>query len=1120
MRLGVDTGGTFTDLVAEDGRIVKVPTTAADPSQGVAEGIALMGDETPGVLAHGTTVATNALLERRGANVALVTTAGFKDVIEIGRQDRPSLYDAFVDRPEPLVTRRHRLEVTERVAPDGTVVAAPGPVPEIPDDVAAVAVSLLHSDLHPAHEQAVATELRARGLDVTASHEVAPEFREYERTVTTVLNAYLRPACRSYLAALDGLAGDVVVLTSAGGLVPIRAAAGTPAALLLSGPAGGVLAGAAAAVAAGFPDAVTFDMGGTSTDVCLVLDGRPAPATQRTVAGLPVRLPSLDVRTIGAGGGSIAGLDPGGALTVGPISAGAVPGPACYGRGGTAPTVTDADLVAGHLAPGTALPGIGPLSVEAARTALGSAGEEVTAEGVVAVVDAAMVEAVRAVSVARGVDPAGLALVAFGGAGPLHACAVADALGMAAVVVPPRAGVLSAVGLLASPLQVDLVRSWPTPIDHAGLAEASAALRAEAAARLADGVNVAVQSAVDCRYEGQGHELTVAEVSAFEDEHERVNGYRRTGTPVEVIALRAVATLASPVAVGDLTPPPPGRHAVTGPAAVSEPDCGLWVPDGWHAEVHPSGAWVIRRVTTARGVLPPTSTPRALDPAGLQVLIAGLTGIAEEMGLVLRRAAFSPNIRERADCSAALFTPAGDLLAQAEHVPVHLGSMPASVRAAIAAVANWDRPVEAGDQIVLNDPFAGGTHLNDVTLVAPCLVEGELVGWVANRAHHADVGGMVPGSIPPDATEAVQEGLSLPPVRLTADVAAILRANSRTPVERAGDLDAQAGANRVGVARLAALAGAPIDQVVAYGERRMRQALASVPDGSWSFADVLDAGTRIAVRVDKTGEAITFDFTGTDPQGSGNINAVEAVTVSAVAWAIRACSDPSIPANGGTFRPVRVIAPSGSVVAARWPAAVGAGNVEVSQRVADVCLGALAQAVPDRVPAASQGTMNNVMIGGQGWVYYETLGGGQGGRPPGPGRPARDGMSGIHTAMTNTQNTPIEALERAYPMRVLRYELRRDSGGAGVAAGGEGIARDLEMLEEVTVSLVTERRAARAWGLAGGSSGASGENWLVRGAGAERLPGTCTRQFNAGDVLRVLTPGGGGWGPPTPEHAR
>jgi N-methylhydantoinase B/oxoprolinase/acetone carboxylase alpha subunit len=457
---------------------------------------------------------------------------------------------------------------------------------------------------------------------------------------------------------------------------------------------------------------------------------------------------------------------------------------------------------------------------------------------------------------------------------------------------------------------------------------------------------------------------------------------------------------------------------------------------------------------------------------------------------------------------------------QAEHIPVHLGSMPASVAAAIAAT-DGGRTLGPGDQVVLNDPFAGGTHLNDLTLVAPCFVDGRLVGWVANRAHHADVGGMAPGSIPPEATEVHQEGLRIPPVVLSAPVAAILAANSRTPEERLGDLEAQAGANAVGVARLAALADRSRDfvEVLAYGERRMRAALSDLPDGTWSFEDVIDstgpgAGQRAPARIRVTltiaGDTCTVDFSGTDPQRPGNVNAVAAVTLSAVAFAVRAVADPTIPANGGALRPVRVVCPPGTLVAATPPVAVGAGNVEVSQRVADVCLGAFAQAVPDRVAAAGQGTMNNVLVGGTGWVYYETIGGGQGGRPDG-----RRGMSGVHTGMTNTRDTPVEALERACPIRVRRYTLRRGSGGAGRAPGGDGIVKEYELLTDATVSLVTERRVSRPWGLAGGEPGAPGENWLLPGGDERRarpLADKCTVRVRAGDVVRILTPGGGGWG--------
>jgi len=1214
VHVGADTGGTFTDLVADDGRVVKVLSTPDDPGRALRAGLAELcaGGGAPRLLAHGTTVATNALLERRGAAVALLTTEGFADVIEIGRQDRPSLYDIWADRPAPLVPRERRVEVAGRLDASGRELSplpplsAAGGAPgtgsrsglppltggdplRLPDGVDSVAVCLLHSDLNPAHERAVAAALEARGLDVSCSADVSPEFREYERTVTTVVNAYLRPVCRPYLSQLGGLAADVLVMTSAGGLVDSGEAARLPAALLLSGPAGGVRAGAAVAAACGYPDAVTFDMGGTSTDVCLVRGGVPEPAPGRVVAGLPVRLPSLDIHTIGAGGGSIARLDPGGALTVGPDSAGAEPGPACYGRGGTAPTVTDADFVLGRIPADAAFPGLGTLDRAAAVRALsqaltpepgadrpgpvgaadGDSGAAPGADrpgpagvadgdggaapgadrpgpagaadgdsgaaadlaaGVVAVVDAAMEQAVRAVTVERGVDPAGLALVAFGGAGPLHACALAEALGMPAVIVPPRAGALSAVGLLCSPPQRELVRSWPDPGHHEGLDVALAGLGDEARAALGD-PEAEVEFALDCRYRGQSHELSVPTVEAFHAEHERRNGYARPGAPVEVVALRARARRPAPLAAETL--PVPARERRTGPAVAGEPDCTVWIPQGWTAEPGPLGAWILTRTGSSpatgpdRGpetaaepasLGPASPGPAALGPAALQILIARLTGIADEMGAVLRRAAFSPNIKERADCSAALFTPQGELLAQAEHIPVHLGSMPASVAAAIAAFGDAVRP---GDQIILNDPFAGGTHLNDITLVAPSFTaDGRLVGWAANRAHHADVGGMAPGSIPPEATEVYQEGLRIPPVLLTPEVEAVLFANSRTGAERRGDLDAQRGANQVGAARLAELAGEPLDEVVAYGERRMRAALAALPDGTWTFADVLDstgagpdqrAPARIALTLTVEDDRVTFDFTGSDAQRPGNVNAVEAVTVSAVAFALRSATDPTIPANGGAMRPVRIVAPPGTVVAARPPAAVGAGNVEVSQRVADVCFGALARAAPDRVAAAGQGTMNNLLVGGPGWVYYETIAGGQGARPH------RPGQSGIHTGMTNTRNTPTEALERAFPLRVLRYRLRRGSGGEGLAPGGEGIERDLQALGDCTVSLITERRVSRPWGLEGGEAGAPGENWVLRGGDegrAERLPDKCTVTLHAGDVVRMLTPGGGGWGRP------
>lgn len=583
MRLGIDSGGTFTDAVADDGRISKVASTPADPAQAVERSAHLLTDAVS-VLAHGTTVATNALLERRGATVALIATDGFADEIEIARQVRPSLYDPFADRPEPLVPRSLRFGVAGRLDARGAeLLPFDGVVPALAD-ADAVAICLLHADLNGAHERAVAAALP--DAFVVCSHEVSPEFREYERMVTTVVEAYLAPVVAPYLIRVASFAPEALVMTSAGGLVPAADAAHMAASLLLSGPAGGVRAAAAITTACGFPDAVSFDMGGTSTDVCLIRGGVPEPAPQRMVGGFPIRRPALDVHTIGAGGGSIASLDAGGALVVGPRSAGAVPGPAAYGNGGTEPTVTDADLVLGRIPADAAFGDLGRLDARAAADALARAG--VSAEGVVHVVDVAMEQAVRAVTVERGVDPRDLALVAFGGAGPLHAVAIADALGMRAVVVPPRAGVCSAVGMLCAPKAQEVVRSF----GGTDLAGALAAVADDARARVGAGAHV--ETALDCRYVGQSHELTVATVDDFPAEHERRNGHARPGAPVEVVAVRARAVAGAPLAITDL--PEVSRSVVAGPAVVAEPDCTVWIPDGWRAEPRALGAWVIERV--------------------------------------------------------------------------------------------------------------------------------------------------------------------------------------------------------------------------------------------------------------------------------------------------------------------------------------------------------------------------------------------------------------------------------------------------------------------------------------------------------------------------------------------
>jgi N-methylhydantoinase B len=508
-----------------------------------------------------------------------------------------------------------------------------------------------------------------------------------------------------------------------------------------------------------------------------------------------------------------------------------------------------------------------------------------------------------------------------------------------------------------------------------------------------------------------------------------------------------------------------------------------------------------------------------IDAITLEVARNRFAAVADEMGVVLRRTALSPNIKERADCSAAVFTADGEMLAQAEHIPVHLGSMPASVRACL------DRfDPEPGIQYAVNDPYRGGTHLNDLTVLAPVFVDGIHIAWVANRAHHADVGGEAPGSMPAHATRLEQEGHIVSPMvavedgAWTEDFLQPFLAASRTPWERRGDLDGQMGSNAVAVRRLAEMVELEgIDRyaevsraLLQYGERRMLAALTDLADGVYEFEDYMEFGDedvaiRVAITVD--GETLHADFSGSDPQIEANFNAVEAVTRSCLYYAVRVATDPTIPANGGCYRPLSLTAPEGSIVNARPPAAVAAGNVETSQRIADVLLGALAQAAPDRVPAAGQGTMNNVLIGNDEFAYYETVAGGQGARP------FRDGQSGIQTGMTNTQNTPIESLHTHYPFRVTAYTLRRDSGGPGEYRGGDGIRREIEFHTAATLSLMGERRRNAPWGLAGGEPGAIGEDWLVSATGdRQRLPGKTTVEVSPGDRLVVLTPGGGGWG--------
>ncbi len=966
---------------------------------------------------HGTTIATNALLERRGARTALVTNEGFEHVLHLRRQTRAHLYRPCAEHPPPLVPARSLRRRARSNRPGRASSSRSTSTRCRTIDAEAIAVSLLFSFRDREPERRVAAELRRSypSAHVVASHEVAPEFREYERASTTAVDAYLGPVLSRYLGALAEACTDAqlpppLVMRSSGGLATLDEAAGHAAFALLSGPAAGVVGAARLAALAGFENALSFDMGGTSTDVCAIVDGEARREHERLVDGLPVRLPTLAVHTVGAGGGSIVWLDEGGALRVGPESAGADPGPACYGRGGTRATVTDANLLLGRL-PAT-LPGGIELDAQAAERAL----RGIDAAGVIDVVNAEMVRALRVVSVEQGLDPRDFALVAFGGAGPLHACALAEELGMTTVLIPAAAGVLSALGLVAADERRDVVQTYVTPLADAG--------------------ELPVEGEADLRYVGQSFELTVPLgrdlAERFHETHEARYGYADRERAIELVAVRTAEVRPAP----PVTVTGPSLTA-RGPQVLELDGATAWVPDGWAGEDR-----------HARNVDPPESIVIEIE---LQVIGASLRAIAEEMGATLIRSAFSANIKERRDCSTALFDKRGRMVTQAEHIPVHLGAMPEAVAAVLA------HDPAPGEPWILNDPYAGGTHLPDLTIVTRTDL-----GFAVTRAHHADVGGSEPGSLPPGSRTLDEEGVVIPPTRLDDSALESLVSRMRNPDERRGDLRAQLAGNRLAERRVSELCAkhghdrveAAMDELLAYSERVVRAAIGDLPDGRFEGADSLETPEgllEIRVTVTINGNSVDIDFDGTAPQYDGNLNCPLAVTRSACFYVVRCLTAPDLPASGGAFVPVTVRAPAGCLVNARSPAAVAAGNTETSSRITDVVFDAFSQAIP--VPAQGQGTMNNTVVGNDRLTYYETIGGGQGACPD------ADGPSAVHVAMSNTFNTPAEALELAYPLRVERYELRLGSGGSGLHRGGDGVVRELRILEPCRLSLLTQRRA-------------------------------------------------------------
>jgi 5-oxoprolinase (ATP-hydrolysing) len=1180
----IDRGGTFTDVIgrAPDGalHVTKLLSSETAPAEGVRAVLERAGALAPGAplpacrVRLGTTVATNALLERRGVPTLLVANRGLGDLLAIGTQERPDLFDLRIRRPPPV--HQATLEVTGRAGADGALLEEldePGLRRAFSEvrarGLRAVAVALIHATRRPELEARIAALAREEGFEhVVASHEIAHELGLLARGETAVVDAYLTPLLRRHVSALErALPGSsLAFMQSSGGLSDGARFRGPSA--LLSGPAGGVVGAARVAAAAGFPRAIGFDMGGTSTDVSLLEAGALPRHFETELGGVHVKAPMLRVHSVAAGGGSLCRFD-GFRLTVGPESAGADPGPLCYGRPGARElALSDVNLALGRLQPDRfpfplvrepVVRALDALRAELAREGHDLALDEIAA-GFVRVANASMAEAISQVSTARGVDPRDCALVGFGGASGQHVCALARALGIRAIVLHPFAGILSAWGIGMADVSWDGWRDAgrvPLPPDGEPLpAPVRAALDAlaqegrEALAR--EGVepsSVRSVPSLDLRYAGSETPLAVEApadgrfAAAFAHAHEVRFGYTRAGRAIEIVTARVRASArtraeeppAEPVAprapgeplrfeavwfpaAGRLRAPVFAREALpvgaelAGPALVLEDTGTLVLDPGFRARVRAGGVLVLEDTA---GPARETAGP---DPVRLEVFGHRFMSIAEQMGSVLRNTSVSTNIKERLDYSCALFDADAGLIANAPHIPVHLGAMGETVRVAAERFPD----LAEGDAVATNDPSAGGSHLPDVTVVTPVFAGGVAPAFfVASRGHHADIGGIAPGSMPASSRTLEEEGVCIAPRRVAAGgrfdeagVRALLtsaRYPARAPQDNLAELEAMLAANRAGVRLLEALArehGADavartMADIQAAAAGKVRREIAKLPDGVHRFADRLDDGTPVCAALHIDGERMVVDFAGTGAASPGNLNAPRSVVRAAVLYVLRCLVAERIPLCGGCLEPVELRIPPGSLLDPPPGAAVVGGNVETSQRIVDVLLGALGLA------AASQGTMNNVAFGDARFGYYETIGGGAG---AGPGF---DGASGVHTHMTNTRITDAEVLETRHPVRVEQFALRRGSGGDGRWRGGDGLVRRYRFLAPVTASLLTSRRATAPYGLAGGAPGRPGRNAVVRADGrVEELPHAATVALAAGDALLVETPGGGGYGAP------
>jgi 5-oxoprolinase (ATP-hydrolysing) len=1200
----IDRGGTFTDVVARrpDGGLVTHKLLSDDAERypdaalhairkllGLAPDAAIAGDAIDAVK-MGTTVATNALLERKGDRTLLVITAGFGDALRIGYQNRPKLFERHIVLPEQLYERV--VEVAERVTAEGEVLV-PIDLARLRADLAAAygagiraaAIVFMHGYRHVEHERLAAELAREIGFtQVSASHQASPLMKLVSRGDTTVVDAYLSPILRRYVDQVAGELGGtrLLFMQSNGGLADARRFQGKDA--ILSGPAGGIVGAVRTAEMGGFDKIIGFDMGGTSTDVSHYA-GEYERSFETVVAGVRMRAPMMNIHTVAAGGGSICAFD-GARYRVGPESAGANPGPACYRRGGPL-TVTDCNVMLGKLQP-RFFPSVfgpqgdAPIDVEVVARKFAELGDIITratgnrrtpievAEGFLKIAVENMANAIKQISIQRGYDVTEYTLCCFGGAGGQHACLVADALGMKRVYIHPFAGVLSAYGMGLADLRTlreqaiearladDIMPELAAALDR--LAEDGAAeMRAQG---IAD-AQISVLRKAHVKYDGTDAALVVPHgeraeiVAAFEAAHKQRYGFVMADKPLVVEAVSVEVVGATDMADDPVyqVPADPGdpvplatvtmfaggieqatpvfdrdtlipAQAVEGPAIIREATATTIVEPGWRAVLDRRRYLVLERVAA-----PPrrVAIGTSVDPVMLEVFNNLFMAIAEQMGVALQNTAYSVNIKERLDFSCALFDRTGALIANAPHMPVHLGSMGESVQTVIRARAKGadGRGMKRGDVYVLNAPYNGGTHLPDITVITPVFAEddkgpgGDVLFYVASRGHHADIGGITPGSMPPSSRTVDEEGVLIDNFLLVdggrfrerelIELLSSGRYPSRNPAQNLADLKAQIAACEKGVQELhrmvrhfgLAAVEAYMGHVQDNAEEAVRRVLGVLKDGA--FAYEMDDGAVIKLRIgiDRKARRAIIDFTGTSDQLATNFNAPSAVCRAAVLYVFRTLVEDEIPMNDGCLKPLDIVIPEGSMLRPRYPAAVVAGNVETSQGITDALYGALG------VMAAAQGTMNNFTFGNARYQYYETVCGGSGAGPD------FDGTDAVQTHMTNSRLTDPEVLEWRFPVLLESFAIRRGSGGQGVHKGGDGVVRRIRFREAMTAAILSGHRRVPPYGLAGGEPGALGRNWVERADGSrEDFGATHTVAMKPGDVFVLETPGGGGYGKP------